>query len=174
VSYSVTAFAGRYDRLRTLEPNPAGAGMVFRNLAEATTRGVEAWGSWQATPSWRLSAGAVAQHIDVRVKPGSADTIGASGLAINDPASWWMLRSSHDLAANTEFDLTVRRVGALPQPSVPAYTQVDMQLGWRMRPGVELSLIGRNLAGDRHAEFGPAPTRVEFGRAIFAKLVLKI
>jgi iron complex outermembrane receptor protein len=174
VSYSVTAFAGRYDRLRTLEPNPAGAGMVFRNLAEATTRGVEAWGSWQATPSWRLSAGAVAQHIDVRVKPGSADTIGATGLAINDPGSWWMLRSSHDLTANTEFDLTVRHVSALPQPSVPAYTQVDMQLGWRMRPGVELSLIGRNLAGGRHAEFGPAPTRVEFERAIFARLVLKI
>lgn len=40
-SLSLTAFGSRYARLRTLEPNPAGAGLVFRNQAEGRTRGLE-------------------------------------------------------------------------------------------------------------------------------------
>jgi iron complex outermembrane receptor protein len=173
LSYSITAFASRYNDLRTLEPNRAGPGMIFSNMAEGLTRGVEAWGSWQAMPSWRLSAGATAQRVDVRVKPGSADSIGSSSLAINDPSSWWMLRSSHDFSSNTEFDLTLRHVNALPHPSLPGYTAVDMNIGWKVRPGVELSVSGRNLGGG-HVEFGSPATGVDFGRALFLKLVLKM
>jgi iron complex outermembrane receptor protein len=173
LSYSITAFASRYDNLRTLEPNRAGPGMVFSNMAEGSTRGVEAWGSWQAAPSWRLSSGATVQRVNVRPKPGSADSIGSSSLAINDPSSWWMLRSSHDLSSNTELDLMLRHVNALPHPSLPGYTAVDMNIGWKVRPGIELSLSGRNLGGG-HVEFGSPATGVDFGRALFLKLVLKM
>jgi iron complex outermembrane receptor protein len=147
--------------------------MVFSNMAEGSTRGVEAWGSWQAAPSWRLSSGATVQRVNVRPKPGSADSIGSSSLAINDPSSWWMLRSSHDLSSNTELDLMLRHVNALPHPSLPGYTAVDMNIGWKVRPGIELSLSGRNLGGG-HVEFGSPATGVDFGRALFLKLVLKM
>jgi iron complex outermembrane receptor protein len=39
----------------------------------------------------------------------------------------------------------VRRVAALPDPQVPAYTAWDLRYGWRPRADLLLALIGRNL-----------------------------
>jgi len=171
LSYSATAFYGRYDRLRTLEPNQRGTGSVFRNLAEGRTRGIEAWASWQAGKAWRLSGGGVVQDVDTTARPESRDQTATTGLATSDPHHYWMLRSSHDLAAGHELDFTLRRVGALPRPAVPSYTALDLRYGWRIRPGLELSLIGQNLFDPRHAEFGAAPGRSEYERAVLLKLV---
>jgi iron complex outermembrane receptor protein len=81
------------------------------------------------------------------------------------------LRSSYDVGAGQEFDVTVRRVGALPRPAVPAYTAVDARWGWRIRPGVELSVIGQNLLDPRHAEFGSPATRSEYERTVAVRVV---
>jgi iron complex outermembrane receptor protein len=171
LSYSATAFYGRYDRLRTLEPNPHGSGSVFRNMADGRTRGIETWASWQAGKAWRLSGGGVVQRVDTAVDAGSKDLSGATGLATSDPSHYWLLRSSHDLADGQELDLTLRRVGALAKPAVPAYTAVDLRYGWHIRKGLELSLIGRNLFDPKHAEFGAAPARNLYERAVLLKLV---
>ena len=171
LSYSATAFYGRYDRLRTLEPNPNGTGSVFRNLADGRTRGIEAWASWQAAKSWRVSGGGVVQRVDTALAAGSRDASGATGLATSDPSHYWMLRSSYDVAAGQEFDLTLRHVGALEKPAVPSYTAVDLRYGWRIRDGLELSLIGRNLFDPHHAEFGAPGARSDYERAVLLKLV---
>src|SRR5699024_2237125 len=97
LSYSITAFASRYDRLRTVEPNPNGPGAVFSNMAEGRTRGIEMWGSYQASEAWRLSAGFVAQHVETSPLPGSRDGSAATGLATSDPSNYWHLRSSYDI-----------------------------------------------------------------------------
>jgi iron complex outermembrane receptor protein len=172
VSYSVTAFHSVYDKLRTLEPGPNGA--VFRNLAEGTTRGIEMWGSWQPMSRWRLSAGAVAQDIRLQLKPGSADATGGSALASNDPSHYWMLRSSFDVAPGKELDLTLRRMGALSTPVVPAYYEMDLRFGWQVRPDLELSIVGQNLLHSSHAEFGSNPARSVFDRSVFLKMLWKI
>jgi iron complex outermembrane receptor protein len=171
LSYSATAFYGHYDKLRTLEPNPKGTGSVFRNFANGHTRGIEAWASWQAAKAWRLSGGGVVQRVDTAVEPLSRDITSATGLATSDPSHYWMLRSSHDLAAGQELDFTLRRVGALARPAVPAYTTVDLRYGWRIRKGLDLSLIGQNLFDPKHAEFGAAPRRSSYERAVLLKLV---
>jgi iron complex outermembrane receptor protein len=171
LSYSATAFFGRYDKLRTLEPNPNGTGSVFRNFAHGDTRGIEAWATWQAAKNWRLMGGGVVQRIDTAANSGSRDSIGATGLATSDPSHYWMLRSSHDLADGQELDLTLRYVGALERPAVPSYTALDLRYGWRIRKGLELSLIGRNLLDPQHAEAGAAPGRHSYGRAALLKLV---
>jgi iron complex outermembrane receptor protein len=171
LSWSATAFYSRYDQLRTLEPNPAGSGSVFQNMAEGRTRGIETWASWQPALSWRLSAGGVVQRVDTARNPASKDASAATGLATSDPSHYWMLRSSHDIGSGKELDLTVRQVGALERPAVPAYTAVDLRLGWRLRQGLELSIVGQNLFDPRHAEFGAAPGRSEYRRAAFVKLV---
>jgi len=88
----------------------------------------------------------------------------------NDPRYQWMLQSSTDLGQNHQLDATVRRVGKLPNPVVPAYTAVDLRYGWRMRPELELSVILRNAFDEEHAEFNPAATRSEIAREIYAKL----
>jgi iron complex outermembrane receptor protein len=171
ISYSATAFYGDYDKLRTLEPNTQGTGSVFRNYANGHTRGIEAWASWQAAKAWRLSGGGVVQRVDTAAEALSRDLSAGTGLATSDPSHYWMLRSSYDLADNQELDATLRYVGALASPAVPSYTAVDLRYGWRIRKGLELSLIGQNLFDPGHAEAGAAPGRSSYERAVLLKLV---
>ena len=60
--------------------------------------------------------------------------------------------------------------GARPSPAVQEYAELDVRFGWQVRPTLELSLVGQNLLHDRHREFGAAaPTRVLFGRGVYAR-----
>jgi len=68
----------------------------------------------------------------------------------------------------------VRRVGSLPNPAVPAYTAVDMRLGWQVRPGLELSLTLRNLGDGKHPEWGNPAARAEVDRSAVLKMVWKL
>jgi iron complex outermembrane receptor protein len=171
LSYSTTLFFSRYDKLRTLEPNPHGPGAVFENLADGLTRGIEAWATWQAADAWRLSGGGVVQRVDTSLHPDSRDLSGTTGLFTSDPSHYWSIRSAHDLGGGHEFDVALRHVGALPKPAVPAYTAVDVRYGWRVRPGLDLSLIAQNVFDPRHAEWGAAATRSEYERALAVRLV---
>jgi iron complex outermembrane receptor protein len=145
--------------------------VVFENGARGRTRGIEAWASWQASKSWRLSGGAVTQHVETALNPDSKDISGATGLATSDPSHYWMLRSSYDINDRQELDVTLRRVGALSMPTVPAYTGVDVRYGWRIHRGLELSVIGQNLLGGNHAEYGAPAGRSVSDRALYVKLV---
>jgi iron complex outermembrane receptor protein len=173
-SYSATFFYSDYERLRTLEPaGGAGAGAQFRNFGRGNARGLEMWSRWSPREDWRLSGGLVLQHIRTSLIPGSQDISGASGLATNDPSHYWSLRSSHDLADDLQADVTLRRVGSLPQPAVPAYSELDARLAWQPRPALELSLNGQNLLHRSHPEFGPAGTRQMIARTVSVKLALR-
>lgn len=172
MSYSVTAFHAVYDDLRSLERLASGS-FVIGNQMEGSTSGIEAWGAYQATPTWRLSAGFTAMKERLRLKPGSTDPIGISG-AGNDPAHSWQLRSAWDIAAGRELDIALRHVAALPNPAVPAYTAVDVRFGWKLQRDLELSLTGQNLFSGNHAEFGSLPNRSEIAPGIFLKLLWKI
>ena len=71
LSYSVAAFHARYDHLRTQEIAPSRTFVVFANEMEGTASGVEMWGTYQASPIWRLSAGFTALNEQLRLKPGA-------------------------------------------------------------------------------------------------------
>ena len=166
-TYSISLFHNIYDKLRSVEPAPGG-GVVLGNKMEGTGDGLEAWGSYQAARNWRLSAGAFFLRQHLRLAPDSGDTnVSAAG---NDPAHQWLLRSSLDLPSSTELDIAVRRVGALPSPSVPAYTAVDARYAWRFRRELELALVGQNLFDRGHPEFGNAATRSEMARGVYVKV----
>jgi iron complex outermembrane receptor protein len=168
LSYSVTAYHAKYDHLRSIETSPLG-GFVIGNQMEGTTTGIEAWATYQATDSWRLSAGYTALRERLRLKPGSTDPTGTSA-AGNDPPHTWQLRSSHNIGPRTELDITLRHVAALPSPAVPAYTTMDIRLGWKPRKDIELSITGQNLLDRNHVEFGTAPNRSEVAPGVFVKL----
>ena len=170
LSFAVTLYADRYTRLRTLEPNPAGAGLVFLNKASGSGRGAELSGRWDVLRNWRLTAGLSSQRLDVQADPGSRDSAGATGLANNDPATWSSLRSSVDLSDALEFDAVLRHVGALPKPVVPAYTALDLRLGWRLQRALSLSLMVQNLFAAGHAEFGALPGRSVTERSVAGRL----
>jgi iron complex outermembrane receptor protein len=178
ISYSITAFHTVYDDLRTLNFDPSGSFIVFSNDMEGTTTGIETWGTYQASPKWRLSAGLSALRERLRLKPGGIDTQ-APNAAGNDPAHSWQLRSSSDLGSGRELDLTLRHVAALkmgnvpaPMGNVPAYTAVDARLGWKLRHDLEFSVTGQNLFG-HHAEYGSLANRTDLSPGIFLKLLWK-
>lgn len=172
LSYSVTLFHHDYDHLRTFEMLGPG-NFVVGNGMEGSVSGIEAWTTWQATPSWRLSAGASVLKDRLRIKPGSADVLGTAA-AGNNPAHSWQLRSSLNLAQDKTLDLIVRRAGALPQPHIPAYTAMDARFGWRLYSSLELSVTAQNLFGGRHPEFGSAANRSEIPSSVFIKLLWQI
>ncbi|MBC7803075.1 MAG: TonB-dependent receptor [Candidatus Parcubacteria bacterium] len=171
LSFSITAFHRDFDRLRSTEPSPAGP--VFANKIEGRTDGLEAWGTFSVSRSWRLNAGYSQQTQKRRLVDGSTNVAGLAALG-NDPNYWWLLRSSWDFGPRHELDVTIRRVGGLPNPVVPPYTAVDARMGWRIVPGVELSLTAQNLFDRRHPEWGVAPGRPEFERAVFAKVLWRM
>lgn len=170
LSYSVTAFYNDYDHMRTQEVlSLSPVFVVFANQMEGKARGIEMWGNYQANSRWRLSAGLLALHQRFTLKPGSNDA-GATASAGRDPSHTAQLRSSFSLAADKDFDIMLRKVGALSQHAVPGYFAVDARLAWRPRRDVELSLVGQNLNGS-HPEYGPLATRTDIPRSIGVKLV---
>lgn len=172
VSYSVTTFRHEHERLRSLEPSGAG-GLVFRNGIEGSTTGIEAWTTYHPTERWRLSAGGIEMRQRLHPAPGVVDQGGIAALG-NDPKRSLVLRSSLDFADRQELDVSVRHVGARPNPAVPSYTAVDLRWGWRITPQIELSLTLENLTDHRHPEWGAAPNRVELERSAYLKLLVQL
>jgi iron complex outermembrane receptor protein len=166
-NYSLTAFYQDYDDLRAIQGVGDGT-FVIGNGIEGEVYGLEAWGELQASERWRLSAGALLREDDLDLKPGSEATTQG-----NDPSNQWLLRSSLDLGPRHELDLTLRHVGKLPDPQVPAYTTLDLRLGWKPRPNAELSLSAWNLLDPEHGEFGSAGSRSEIERSLYLELLLR-
>ena len=167
----VTVFQADYDRLHTQELAPTRTTVFFGNGMEGRLRGLETWGSYQASPSWRLHAGFTRLWQDLRLKPGSIDTADSLASAQgSNPSRQWLLRSSLDLPRQVAFDLTARYVSDLAAPPVPSYLAVDMRLSWQPQADLELSITGQNLFGPAHGEFTAEATRSAFSRAVFVEL----
>ena len=166
LSWAVTGYYSDYDKLRSGQRPPA----FVQNMMYGSTWGVEAWGSYQAAPDWRLGASLVTLHEDIKLRPGSLDPTGPSALG-NDPRLQWSLRSSWNFLGSGTLDLALRHVGPLPKPAVPAYTALDLRLAWRLRRGLEVALSGQNLCGTAHREFGPADSGSVIPAAVAVQLV---
>ncbi len=162
-SLSVSVFYNVYSDLRSFEFSPGGGfPLTFANGMEGETWGVEAWGAYQVTRRWRLSAAFNWLHEDLRFKPGSSQ-IGGVQTAGDDPRYQGSLRSTMALTDRLTLDLDLRGVGALPAPASPAYAELGARLGWAISDRVELSIRGDNLLHDHHAEFGSATANVQLG-----------
>jgi iron complex outermembrane receptor protein len=169
-SFSATVYHTVYDRLRTQEIDPSFTYIVYANGMQGTTSGLEVWASYQAATIWRLSGGFNYLRQSLHLTPYSNDVGAVPNTEGANPERWGLLRSSLDLGPRTQFDLTWRYVGELSQPAVPSYTALDLRLGWRPRPNIDLSIAGQNLLGAGHGEFTDVTTRTDFKRAVFLKL----
>jgi iron complex outermembrane recepter protein len=164
------AFYNDYDHLRTQEgPTGLGAPVQLGNRGHGHIRGLGVSGSWQALQRLRLVGGATILRSHFGVEPGSRDLTRGRDEA-NDPHDYWSLRADLDLPRDLELDATLRHVGALPNPAVPSYTELDLRLAWRRPSGWELALVGQNLLHSQHPEFGNPLTREEVERGVYAQV----
>jgi len=166
MSFSINAFYNVYDDLRTVSITPVTIlPFGFTNNGEATTWGVEAWGNYDVSPSWRLSAGVSTLTKDY--DPPADDITGLISIG-DDPDYQVLVRSQHDLTDALELDLQLRAVDDLA--AVDGYVEADVRLGWRLTDRLELSLTGRNLFEDRRVETGDPVRGRAFGRSVFGAL----
>lgn len=169
---SLSTFYNEYDHLRSAEPGPAPLGIpiTFANGVRGHTYGAEIAASGQVTPRWRLRGGYTFLKKDLSLRPGSADLNKASAES-NDPEHQVILQSMADLTGRLEWDVVFRYIGDLPSPEVPDYVGLDMRLGWRLTPRLELSVVGQNLLKTVHREFTPSsPSARAIERGIYGKV----
>lgn len=162
ISVDIAAYVNRYDDLRSQElPARAGEPIVLANRMNALARGVELMTGLQIAPWWQTHLAYAYHWKELTFDPGSRDVTRGAAEA-NDPKHLFKVRSYMN-GGPFEFDLALRAIGSLPQPAVEAYQELDGRLGWRVRAGWDVSVIGSNLLSPRHLEFraGTAPELYE-------------
>jgi iron complex outermembrane receptor protein len=174
LSLSISTFYNVYPNLRSAELVNGRPPVAFANGMEGETYGAEAWATYGVTAWWRLTAGANWLHKDLRFKPGSS-RLGGLQIAGNDPDYQLSLRSAMDLGRGIAMDLDLRRIGALPAPPSPAYTELNARIAWAPSDQLEVSVTGSNLLHAEHAEFATTrntlqvgPVGVKISRSVFA------
>jgi iron complex outermembrane receptor protein len=163
LSVSLATFRNLYDRLRSLEGGPP---YVFANGLEGSSYGIEAEATCQVRRGWRIDAGYTYFKLDLDARPGSTDKtqILQEG---DSPRDQWCLRSAADLPRATTLDVTLRRVGELPNQAVPGYVECDARVSWQPVRALEMAFVGRNLLDPRHPEFGRPAGRKEVERSLY-------
>ena len=168
--FEAVAFYNDYESLRTQEaPSATGEPVELGNRGHGHIRGAGISGSWQALQRLRLVGSATVLRSHFGVDAASHDFTRGRDEA-NDPHDFWSLRADYDLPGDFELDGWLRHTGALPNPAVPDYTELDLRLGWRRPGGWELALVGQNLLHASHPEFGAAVSRDEVQRGVFAQV----
>ena len=169
LSFSVNLFYNFYDDIRTTELSPGGTLPIeLRNGIEGTTYGIEAWGTAQLTPWWRLSLGGTTLHKDFHVRDGRVDLQPRNSLGV-DPRWQVTGRSQMDLTPKLNLTLDVRGVDNLDlPPRVPGYVEAGGQLAYQLTDQVELFVAGRNLLHRTHLENGDPAASQLAKRSIYA------
>ena len=149
-SFSVNGFVNFYDDLRTTEF--VDGHFQLLNGATGKTYGVEAWGTAQLLPNWRVSLGASTLFKDLHDKPGHTELIPRNSRG-SDP-KWQVLgRSELDITPRLQLTVDARAVARLRRdPEVPGYVEAGGELSYELTPTVDLFVAGRNLIHKTHFE----------------------
>ncbi len=150
-SLSVSLYYNIYDDLRSANfignPFP----LRLMNDVRGKSYGLEAWGTQQILPWWRVSAGGAFLRKDFEVKPGRIDLSNGNVLG-RDPGYRLSLRSQMDLPHGFLLDAGLRAVDDLQSATVPGFVEADARLAWRASTGIELFIAGDNLLHKQHFE----------------------
>lgn len=184
------AFAGYYnlyDDLSSLEsgkPFVLGTGekvfpLVIRNKLRGDVYGAEVSLDYQPLKWWSLRAAYSYLKMKLDQAADSQDPISQS-VERASPHHQFSLRSFVDLPGDVEFDTVARYVDNLPiklanQPyqRTGSYLTLDVHVAYQLVPGLELALVGQNLASDHHQEFKeliPTIAGTEVQRSVYGKV----
>ncbi|HTE11461.1 MAG TPA: TonB-dependent receptor, partial [Chitinophagaceae bacterium] len=176
LSTSLAGFYNVYDNIRSAEPGPLpfNIPITFANGVKGQTYGIELSATCQLTDWWKLRGGYTFLKKDLSVKPDSKDLNGGTAES-DDPEHQFLIQSTVDIPGRIELGTVVRHIGKLPKPVVPAYTGLDIRVGWKLNNIIELNIIGQNLLDKHHPEFIPSsPAPREINRCIYGKIVCRL
>lgn len=182
LSLDLATFYNVYKDLRSFEPgqpfteaSPSPTHVVqpllWSNKLRAETYGVEASFDWRPIAWWRLQPAYTFLHM--RMLTDRSQDPGAGSAAGESPAHQVSIRSLMLLPYQTELDIWGRYTDRLPAIQIPSYFNLDIRLGWRPTPAVELSLVGQNLLDSHRPEFKESIVSfasTELQRAVYGKV----
>ncbi len=148
--------------------------ITFVNTGTAHSRGVELAATWNLAPKWKIESNYSWMHTRSDLDP--HNQLGAMGLQPGFDQIYrkhqLSVRSSFDLTRRLSLDVTAYYMGAMQALSVPAYTRLDMRVGWRASERSEISIGVQNMLEPRHQEFAVADYVVAspVSRSIYARL----
>lgn len=174
LSFDTTVFYNDYDSLLTI--SSAGAGFIgangnfivpytASNLGTGKIYGAEVTSNWQVTSDWRLSG----SYTHTKIKLDSNGGASLEATENNSPENQFALQSYYNFSDTVHWDNMLYYVGNLGTNGIGDYSRFDTRLAWMIEPGLEVSLIGRNLGGP-HKEFTSGG---EIDRSYIAQLLWK-
>ncbi|MGZ8346713.1 MAG: TonB-dependent receptor plug domain-containing protein [Allosphingosinicella sp.] len=166
---SVSVFYNLYDDLRSTEFSPGGTLPIrLSNGWEGESYGVEAWGSAQLMPRWRINLGLATLWKDFELKPGRVDLAAGDSLG-HDPEYQLLARTQVEIVEGLAFNAGLRWVGALQSgPGIGDYVEADARLSFAVNEQLELYIAGRNLLHGRHLESDDVQRGQSPRRSLFA------
>jgi iron complex outermembrane receptor protein len=157
LSFDTTAFYNDYAKLRTF----VGPGVGFLgangntivpysigNLGSGSVYGIEFATSWQATRDLKLSGSYTRLRMDLETDGGGILDLTED----NSPENQFAMQAYYNVTDSLYWDNMLYYVGHLGDSSVGNYVRYDTRLAYMIEPGLEVSIIGRNLGGS-HTEF---------------------
>ncbi len=143
--------------------------------------GMELATDWQAMSNWRLSASYSWLKQNLRLDTSATNNVKVRGREDSTPPEQqFQLRSSWNIRDQFELDMALYYVDDIVAldpagnvSGIPAYTRLDIRLGWQPQENIELSLVAQNLLDDNHAEFfTPAVLSSDVPRSFYAQAKL--
>ena len=169
LSLSASMFYNEYDDLRTIEITPGGLPAAALGQSDGRQR---LWLRSLGRHSDHARGGAFRRAFARCTRTWSSARARRRSWACarraTIPSSQYYLKSSMDLRRFT-FDVMVRKVGALPDPALDDYTELNARFAWRATEQLELAVKGFNLLNETHLEY-PDPAGQGIRRSVMAEL----
>lgn len=177
-SLDLAFFYNEYDKIRNFEPlasrftgTSIEQDLIFANTSEETTYGGELALAYQVSEFFKC---------DLAYGFNLADRGETGGF----PKHQVSARGQFNLTQDLELDLWLRYMDNISaayilnenrQYEIDDYLTMDVRLGWRITPQIELSLVGQNLLESTRVEYVQESFSlpVEIDRSIFAKLTYR-
>ncbi len=170
LQFDNTIYFNDYDNLTTYAPQtPYFTGLTFvnpyttNNEGSGHVYGFETSATYTASRTLKFMGSYSFAQMDLST---SGNALPLTGTEQSLPHNMFSVRSYWNITPKVSFDNMLYYVDALQEP-VDSYWRYDTRLAWQAMPGLELSLVGRNLLDDKHAEF-PAAYEAEIERSVLA------
>jgi iron complex outermembrane receptor protein len=128
---------------------------------------------WEARDWWRWNASY--SYVQIQLHTTQPDPFQFEQDETTTPHHTFRLQSDMHFGPAWELEMAGRYVGPVPYYSIPSYTEMDARLTWKPKVNWQVSLVGRNLLHDHHAEYDSAVYRrlTELQRSLFCEIVWK-